>query len=378
MGFSCKIMLADYKRADGTYSVILQAIMDERRAVVSLGFTLKPDQFDARRQHVKDNHRNAKDFNKEILIAVARAHQIASNFRQENKGLTPDIFRKEFKEPSGIMDFIKFIKLEVELKRPTIAENTYKQHWVVIHKLEKFKKRIPFNAISVELIQQYKNVLLKTNGKATANKNLKILKQYLKEARNKGMVFKDPFQVIKINTFKSNRLGLSQQELDKIIAYYDSPTCKPKHKKLLRYFLFSCYTGLRISDICIITWNNVHDDLLIFTPQKTKYKNLTVTVPLRPIDKKYLPDVRRLGEPIFETFADPVSNRYVKEVAELLGIKKTITYHTSRHTFGSLFAEGGNIVALQKMMGHSDIKTTMEYVHTSAKNLIDAKTERFG
>jgi len=207
---------------------------------------------------------------------------------------------------------------------------------------------------------------------------MKIVKQYLDDARDKGKAVKDPFKIIKIKTYKSNRLSLSQSEVNRLDRYYNSDRCLPHHRKLLRYFLFSCYTGIRISDISIITWNNVHDDLLIFIPTKTKANQQSLVIPLRPIDKQYLPDFKPGNGPIFDTFAPAVSNRYLKEVAIECDIKKHITYHTSRHTFGSLFAEGGNIVALQKLMGHGDIKTTMGYVHTNVKQLVDAKTQRFG
>jgi len=383
MSFSCKVILAGHQKADGCRRVYLQAIIDRKRALVSLDFYLKSEDFDGRRQCVKDRHPNAKDYNKEFLLAVTKGNSVASRFRIENRTLTPEIFRKEFADPTGAMDFIKFVKTELELKRPSISDNTYRQHLTVINKLSAFRPTILFSHISVELMQQFKNTLIKdkkdAGAMATAEKVMKIVKQYLGYAQNKDYAFKDPFRVIKIKTYKSNRLGLSAEELERLEKYYDSESCLPHHKKLLRYFLFSCWTGLRISDVSTITWNNIHDDLLIYVPVKTKYQNQSVTMPLLPADKKYLPEFKNANEPIFDTFADAVSNRYLKEIAKLssIDIKKNITYHTSRHTFASLFAEGGDVVALQQLMGHGDIKTTMGYVHTNVKALVDAKRKRF-
>lgn len=382
MSFSAKISLAERKKDDGTRLVYLVCYIDRMRVRVSLGFCVREEDFNGRAQRMR-NHPNKNDFDTEFIAAIAKAHGIASKFRQKNITLTPDAFRKEYKDPTEEMDFIKFFETELELKRPSLVHNTYKQHMTVLTKLRSFKSKIKFNEISIELMQRFRNKILKRDdgqpmGPATVEKLMKIVKQYLNDARRKGHSFKDPFEVIKIKSFKSNRLGLSQEEVDKLDKYYESADCKPHHRKLLRYFLFSCYTGLRISDISAITWNNVHDNLLIFIPQKTRYKQNTTTVPLLEKEKKYLPEFKPGNQPIFETFADQVSNRYLKEIATHVGIRKKVTYHTSRHTFGSLFAEGGDIVALQKMMGHSDIKTTMGYVHTSVKSLVDAKTLRFG
>lgn len=385
MAFSCKIILAEHAKLDKTRQVYLQAIIDRKRATIPLGFYLDKDSFDKRKQRMKADHPNASTYDAEILNAISKANGIASKFRLEEKYLTPELFKYAFTNPTEREELITFMVNELELKRPALAHNTYKQHNTVINKLRAFKKRIEFHEINHDMVQKFKNNLIKkgADNKAilvpmkgsTINKLLKILKQYLNDARKKGKKFKDPFDVIKIKTFKSNRVGLSQTELNKLVAYFNSSECLKNHKKLLRYFLFSCYTGVRISDIKVITWNNIHDDLLIFTPQKTKANQSSVTVPLNANDKKYLPEFSPGA--IFDTFADAVSNRYIKDIAEHVGIKKTVTYHTSRHTFGSLFAEGGNIVALQKMMGHGDIKTTMGYVHTSAQALVDAKNQRY-
>lgn len=377
MSFSCKIILADHTKVDGARHVYLQAIIDRKRAIVPLGFYVKEDSFDARRQCMKTWHPNAKTFDTEFQLAITKANNIASKFRIENMPLTPEAFKNEFKNPASTMDLIKFITEELEIKRLKIAPNTFKQHTTVINKLREFRKVIPFGHITIQLIQKFENFLIeKGNGAPTVNKLLKIVKQYLDEARKKGIVFKDPFVSIKIKTFKSNRIGLTQNEVDKLDGYYEKPGTLPSHKKLLRYFLFSCFTGVRISDIKVITWNHINDDLLEFVPVKTKYMNEQVSIPLT-FAKKYLPTFKKGNAPIFNTFADAVSNRYIKEICKDLDIKKHVTYHTSRHTFGSLLAESGDIVAVQKMMGHGDIKTTMGYVHTSKKQLIDVMNARF-
>jgi integrase len=384
MSFSCKIVLGDYEKQDEMRMVYLQAYIDRKRATVPLKFYLQEKYFDARGQCVRSSHPNHDSFNKELLVAITKGNTIASNFRLENKMLTPGLFRNEFINPSGELDLIKFMRRTLELRRPTIAFNTYKQHTTVINKLvgfSKTKKRtlIRFGDITVELIQEFKNHLIKEgNGPSTFNKILKILKQYLGEARTQDIKVADPFKIVKIKSFRSNRTSLSQAELNRLVKYFEKSDCPRSHKKLLRYFIFSCFTGLRISDIGVITWNNIHDDVLIFIPTKTKNNNRFTRVPLLERDKKLLPEYKP-NQPIFETFSFPVSNRYLKDIAaiEEVDIKKKITYHTSRHTFGSLFAEGGNIQALQEMMGHGSITTTMGYVHSSTKSLVDAKKKRF-
>jgi integrase/recombinase XerD len=377
MGFTCKVVLSGFTKEDGMQQLLLQALINRKRAVVPLGFCVDPKDFDKKNQQIKASHRNRETYNTEIQIAITKANQIASQFRIEKKPLLPADFRKEFADPTDSTSVIKFIAKELELRKPMIAHNTYKGHNTLIEKLKSLNKDLTFDMVNEELIQQLRNKLKKDgNGVSTIDKQIKNLKHYLSEARKRGIALRS-FD-IKIKNYKSNRLSLSQDEVNKLHSYYVSKESKPSHKKVLRYFLFSCYTGLRISDITSITWSNLHGDILTFTPKKTKKDLQTVTVPLSSIDKFYLPEKKASKDLIFETFADQVTNRYLKNIASDCGIQKKVTYHTSRHTFGSLFAEGGNIVALQKMMGHKSINTTMGYVHTSTKNLIDAKQQRFG
>lgn len=376
--FTTKIVLSSYGKDDGTRSVLLQAIMDRKRVVIPLGFCLHPEDFDKRRQSVKESNPNHGNFIKEFQSAVAKAHGLASKMRNAGITITPPSFRKEFTTPSETMDVIKFIEHEIELKQPVIAPNTYKQYKTLVNKLKEHKKVIPFSSVSVELLQEFRNKLVRDgNGPATIEKMMKIFKQHLAEARKKGIIFKDI--VIKIRHFKSNRQSLTEEELLRLHNYFISDACPPNHKKLLRYFLFSCYSGLRISDIGKITWKNISGDILNFIPVKTKKDLRTVSVPLGP-ERKYLPDFKEGNEPIFETFADAVSNRYLKDIIKVkeVAIHKNITYHTARHTAATLMVEGGHLTETQQMLGHGDIKTTMGYVHTSTKNLVDAKKQRFG
>ncbi len=56
-------------------------------------------------------------------------------------------------------------------------------------------------------------------------------------------------------------------------------------------------------------------------------------------------------------------NEYLKEIAEVCGVEKELTYHTARHTFGTTVTLNNNvpIESVSKMMGHKNLKTTQHY-----------------
>lgn len=377
MAFSAKIILGYRAKHNKERRVYLQAIIDRKPARVPLQFYINESFFDKRSGCIKNSHPNASDFNTELIMAITKANSIASQYRIKKHTLTPLLFRSEFSTNQSEIDVIEFISKELKLRTPELEYNTVKQHITLINKLTAFRKRIEWSDLTPELIQQFKNSMIKQgNMDSSIDKNLKMLKQYLSAARKKGHDFPDAFVLLKIRSYKSNRLSLTEEEVKKLDALYESNDCPESLRKLLRYFLFSCYTGLRISDVSLITWKNVHDDMLIYIPYKTKRGNKEVKVPLT-IEKKYLPEFQPGTQPLFQTFSHPVTNRYLKKAADRVGIKKNVTFHTARHTFGSLMAEGGHLPETQKMMGHGSIKTTMEYVHTSSRNIINAKNKRF-
>ena len=93
-----------------------------------------------------------------------------------------------------------------------------------------------------------------------------------------------------------------------------------------------------------------------------------VNVPLLDIPKmilkKYkgkLPDGK-----ILPVISNQKLNAYLKEIADICGIKKNLTFHLARHTFAThLLEQGTDLRTIQELMGHTDIKTTAIYLHVS-------------
>ena len=122
-------------------------------------------------------------------------------------------------------------------------------------------------------------------------------------------------------------------------------------------FLFSCFTGLRISDVTNLTNDNIIENTLAFTAVKTsKFQRIS----LNDSAKKYL-DPKLIFK---SAYTGEYINRELKNIAKICGIRKVITYHVARHTFATNFLIcGGRVENLQKILGHSKITDTMIYVH---------------
>jgi integrase len=139
-------------------------------------------------------------------------------------------------------------------------------------------------------------------------------------------------------------------------------------------FLFSCYTGLRFSDVKSLKWENIQDingtKYIIIKTQKTDKQQV---LPLNKKALENLPDKK--NEYIFDIPRTESSriNKLIKSWKEKAGIEKHITFHVARHTHATLLlSKGATIETVSKMLGHSDIKMTQIYAEVINETVLRA------
>ena len=148
-------------------------------------------------------------------------------------------------------------------------------------------------------------------------------------------------------------------------------------------FMFSCFTGLRISDIEQLKWSDIEQ----FTDENgtAKYRIIKkmqktqriITYSLSREAVSWLPE--RTGNLVFQGLVcRPNLNNQIRKWAESVGITKQISFHTARHTFATMMLTlGADIYTTSKLLGHSRISTTEIYAKIidkkkdEAMNLID-------
>jgi len=114
---------------------------------------------------------------------------------------------------------------------------------------------------------------------------------------------------------------------------------------------------------------------LITSRQKTE---ITVKVPLLPkaleIINKYKDHPRAsINHTLFPNISNQKLNSYLKEIADLCGINKYLTFHLARHTFATTvtLSNGVPIESVSKMLGHTKITTTQIYAKVAERKLSD-------
>lgn len=353
------VIKKDYVRADGTSALYIQIFLNGVQKRIPLNLYVRLIDFDLVKQRVKTKAANHKDQNLLIEQSLASINTIEVNYRLSNENLTIESLLYEYNNPTSRIDFIKFWEKEMEHQKLTRDIATYNQQMGTLRKIKKYKNNIFFyelNKVFYEkMIGHFQKV--EKNGEQTMFTLKKNFKKYLHIANDKGIHTALSYKDIKTPRPISKRTFLDSTEINKLYEYYNSTYINETLKSILGQFLFSCFTGLRISDSQAITLDNIIGNVLVFTAKKTgKFQRIQ----LNETAMAFIGSDR-----VFEkSFSEKHLNAELKVIAKTCGIKKNVTFHVARHSFATNFLMcGGRVEALQKLLGHSSIRETMVYVH---------------
>ena len=161
----------------------------------------------------------------------------------------------------------------------------------------------------------------------------------------------------KVRTDPGMREFLTVGELQTMI---DTP-CEDGIVK--KAFIFSCFSGLRRSDVSRLRWADVKDvnnrKYVRIVMKKTKRE---IDIPLSARALSWLPERGEADEYVFTGFTKGYLSMKLWNWAEAAGIRKKVTFHVARHTFATLLITSGtDIYTVSKLLGHSSVKQTQIY-----------------
>lgn len=438
MGYSAKIKIDSQRpRSDGTCAIFMQIIIDRKKRRLDLGIRWPASRFNDS-DHCLKRHREDPDvevYNAIIRNARSKADAIHRNFLLMDVPLTLEAFNKEYDSRTNRRDFIAYMdgKSYEQWNKGIINNTTRKNEKTVVQKLKLFvwkqnpenasrnepdeitESTLPFNLFHNMWAREF-DLFLKRRGCSHNTRwgYHKIVIKYLNMAMDPGgqdkIMFVDPYSKFKNTAIASERGPLTVDQLKTLLNMYikwrDNPLpvlsnsdktrvdnrdgLTGREVVVLRKFLFSCNSSLRISDLQNLDETQFENGEISITPQKTEsYGTKIKSVPLNSIalmllkdekdfvkqqmsDKPYIKIQRTRGYivRIFETYCDQATNRYLKRIATKAKINSNLHMHVGRYTFGSLSDEAGaNHTALMQQMGIRKRETLEKYVKTNRKSI---------
>ena len=307
---------------------------------------------------------NARRQNKATMIA---ANAIKSKRIIELTNGEAGIKRADDKETMFLLDWMNTY-MENQQKR---GKKDGHQIKVAIQILKDYAgERVTMEQIDKEFCQGYIDYLLteyrpmgKPVSRFTAQNYYRVLNGALNAAIRADIIKVNPFTKIgnsdKIRRPESKREYMTIEELRALIA------APMKNEVVKQAYLFSCFCGLRLSDIIGLKWGNVYVDnghyRLEVVMQKTKEP---IYLPLSPEALRWMPERgdKTSEDHVFDLPSTTHINILLKPWAKAAGIDKRFSFHTARHTFATMMLTlGADLYTTSKLLGHTDVKMTQVY-----------------
>lgn len=189
-------------------------------------------------------------------------------------------------------------------------------------------------------------------------------------------ISRDPFLHWKGKLKVVEREFLSKEELQGMI----SKEIKNERLTLVKdIFLFCCFTGLAYADVQKLSEKEVvvgidGNKWIKTNCTKTKIRsNIPILPNAEDILEKYSTHPEVNEKRLLPVLSNQKMNAYIKEIGDLCGITKNLTFHLARHTFATTvtLSNGVPIESVSKMLGHKNLQTTQHYAKILDRKVSD-------
>ena len=282
-------------------------------------------------------------------------------------------------------DYQNYLRLQRGL-----SQNTVVSYGLDIEKLigylEKYNITEPPDTIQVDTLRQFVYEVSKELNARSQARLISALKSFFK-----FMISEKGREDFPMSLIDSPKIGvklpdtLSLKEIDAMLASIDLSTDEGHRNKAIIETLYGC--GLRVSELVSLRLSDLffEEDFIRVMGKGSKQRLVPIESYTEKQINNYINNQRkqlkiakghedyvflnRRGKQLTRAMIFTI----VRQVAENIGLQKTISPHTFRHSFAThLLENGANLRAIQMMLGHENITTTEIYVHVEKSYLREA------
>lgn len=259
------------------------------------------------------------------------------------------------------MRFIDYALDYLNKSSDELAPLTVRTYYWNLKKIEYFCPGLECKDLTPDFVRDFKQHLESLRNKeATVVKALSVLRVFCNKMKADGVINCDPFEKVKIRRAYSHRGFLTLRELKQLYLNFQDmrTTLTRSEEEVMRVFLFSCFTGLRYSDLRTLNASEIFDWKIRKQTHKT---GEAVYIPIPVQARLLLPEPLKPGR-IFHVIDNASFNRTLRKAAKKLGYYKHIHCHLARHTFATTcITIGIPLPATSKLLGHRNLDTTLIY-----------------
>lgn len=364
---------------NGNAPIYLRITVNGKRSELSIKKKIPISKWNSEAGKVRGTRQEVRELNRYMDTIKNKVNRIYDQLLEKETFVSADIIKNIYSGKSKKHKMILVLfqehndKVESLIGKdfaPGTAERykTAKKH-VSDYILQEYKVvDIPIKDVDHIFISGFEYYLKTTRkcGHNTAIKYVTNFKKIIRIAYANGWIEKDPFINWNSKLKIIDREFLTQEEIQLL---HDKSFSMERLEQVKDVFLFSCFTGLAYADVKKLTPKDVvigMDSERWIKTNRTKTK-IKSNVPLLPIAisilNKYLFNVKNQESRLLPVQSNQKTNAYLKEIADLCGIDKNLTFHLARHTFATTvtLSNGVPIESVSKMLGHTTLRATQHY-----------------
>ncbi|HJP62244.1 MAG TPA: site-specific integrase [Mucilaginibacter sp.] len=364
----------------GPVMIYLRFTVEGQRAEISTGKSIDPAKWNIQSCRANGTKEAIRTLNAFLDRMEAKAQELHHLMTMNNDDVTAETLKNRFigkveKARTLVAVFEDHNEKMKSLVGQEFEKSTLQRYETCLMHVKDFMQwqhnisDIPVTKINFAFLNDFEYYLRKVR-KCANNSAVKYIKNLGKIVRiclGNGWLTVDPYINYKPKTQKVHRTALNKDELMAIVKKEMSVERLQLVKDI---FLFSCYTGLAYVDMRKLKRSEIikgiDGEQWIYT---NRQKTDTLSrIPILPtasiIMKRYEDHPQCVNEDrVLPVMSNQKLNAYLKEIADLCGIEKLLTFHIARHTFATTVTlnNGVPIESVAKMMGHTNIKTTQIY-----------------
>ena len=370
----------DKTNKKGEAPVFMRLTINGERADASIKRFIEPHAWNSAKGKANEKSRGGKDLNLYLDAISANILRIQRDLELDKKEVSAQIILNRYlgKEQSDRHTLMEVFRAHNEKCRAlsgiSLAPATVIRYETTLRLTEEFlqknykKEDCYLDEVTNQFIEDFE-FFLKTVRRCCHNTTTKYLlnfKKIIRIALAKGWMKKDPFAQVHFHFEPVEREFLEKQELK---AMLNKEITITRLAQVRDIFCFCCLTGLAFTDVQQLKAEHLVADIhgkIWIRKARQKTKNMC-NIPLLEEAQKIIDRYR--DHPYCQTHgvllpvcSNQKMNSYLKELADICGIRKNLSTHCARHTFATLtLASGATIDNVAKMLGHANVNMTRRY-----------------
>ncbi len=368
-------------KTGGYGGIYCRITLDGKRIEMSIGRKVPLDKWDSSGERVKGISTSAREINSMISSIRNTLFEKQRDFIRQEAPFTAldlrDAYLGKDKKQQLILELFQEHnnKIFQLIRTGEYALGTYKRYDTVHNHLQEYIKSsyqcadVYVREIDFKFIEGFA-FFLKSEKNCANNTTLKYIRNFKKVmriAQARNFILRDPFINWKMKKKVVNREFLSEAE---ILKMTNKVFEMERLSQVRDIFVFACFTGLAYIDVQKLTSDDIF--LGVDGEKWIKIKRAKTDTPSSiPILKEAQNILAKYSEhprtgtsmKLLPVASNQKVNAYLKEIAVVCKIKKTLTFHLARHTFATTvtLARGVPIETVSKMLGHTNLTTTQHY-----------------